>query len=73
MKSPSYIARLNKLSTFFFKREELLQGLGSVLRQNSRKLVAGRLWLAGDLGRGGEARLDEPGERREVRKWRRLT
>lgn len=43
------------------------------MRQNRGKLVAGRLWLAGDMGRRGEARLDVPGEGREVRKWRRLT
>lgn len=33
----------------------MLQGLGSVVRPNSRELVAGRLWLAGG---NGEGRLD---------------
>lgn len=48
------------------------QELGSVVRPNSRELVAGKA-LAGRWKWGGEAGLDLPGEGREVRKWRRLT
>lgn len=46
----------NKLNTFFFLREEMLQECGKVLEDRtvprvSKELAAGRLWLAGDMGR----------------------